>query len=336
MGALMDPAHLLPLEEILPSTAIHRFGSGQYTTVCHNFWNRYATSRGRVEIGDLLDLGVLYPEHICAMKWFERDVASSETLAVTRPWSRELFADIPENIPDGNTNPAHVRRILFGKITEAIRERERFMPITQSWTLGSEPNESQCRLTITSLEAIRQKLPVSTRSTRGTESLQAYVFLENTRHTLQLAIEIEHAASTRLRIGCEPAVFPDHDAPGDSVIEGYLYMSSCAGPKCSFRVRVPRPVPDAQEQVLQCMVLAQNSDYRRLSVWHRERTDEYCDYYYRNNVFYSEADLWLGFPIFTRSNFEAYVEYLSGSALSRASYSEGTPQKTTSVSDTRR
>jgi hypothetical protein len=289
-----------------------------------------------VEIGDLLDVATAYPEHVCAMKWFERDVAASVTLAVTRPWSRDLLADVVERAPDGNTNRAHVRRILLSKITEAIRERERFMPITQAWSFGSETTGSQCSLTTKSIEAVRQRVPVSTGSARGTEGSQAYVFFEKTQHALRIAIDIEQAVSTRLRIACEPVISPDRPAPGDSVIEGYLYMNSCTGPRCSFRVRIPRLVPDSQEEILRRMVLAQNSDYRKIGIWHRERTDEYCDYYYRNDVFHAEADVWLGFPFFTHSNFEAYVEYLSGSPSSSASYSAGTPQKTISESDTKR
>jgi len=336
LGRLIDPVYRVPLEEMLPSTAILHFGSGRYTNICHNFWSRQATSQGKVEIGDLLDLPALYPEHICAMKWFERDIAASETLAVTRPWSCDFLADIVSGTPDGNTNRAHARRIMLGKIAEAIREREPFMPITQQWSFGSEPTESQCRLTERSIKAVRQRVPVSTASGHGKQRSQAYLYLENTRHTLQLAIEIEHSATTRLRISCEPAVSADHVAPGDPVVEGYLYMNSCSGPKCSFRVRVPFPVPDSQEAILRCVVLAQNSEYRELEIWHREHTDTYCDYYYRNDVFYGDADIWLGFPFFTHSKIEAYVDVLSGSATSNASYSEGTPQNTISDAGTNR
>jgi hypothetical protein len=336
MGRLIDPDYRVPLEEMLPSTAILHFGSGRYTNICHNFWSRQKTSQGKVEIGDLLDLPALYPEHICAMKWFERDAAASETLAVTRPWSCDLFADIVAGTPDGNTNRAHVRRILLGKIAQAIRERERFMPITQAWSFESEKTGSKCSLTAKSLEAVRQRVPVSTGSAHGKERSQAYVVMEKTQHTLKLEIDIEQAATTRLRISCEPAISTDHAAPGDSVVEGYLYMSSLTGPKCSFRVRVLRPVQDHQEAMLRRIVLSQNSEYRIINVWHWEHTDGYCDYYYRNDVFFDEADIWLGFPFFTRSNIDAYVEVLDGSPASIASYSEGTPQNTISDAATKR
>jgi hypothetical protein len=316
MQRMMDAEYPVPFEEILPSTAICKFGSGRYTHICHLFWNRYTSSQGKVEIGDLLDLPSLYPAHICLMKWFERDASASETFAVTRSWSRELFADITNSTQEGNTNRAHVRRIFLSKVVEAIRERENFMPITQAWSADSLASAGGFMFPKTQIEALRQRISISTGVSNGTEQLQAYVFFEKTGHAIELEIDIGQGAMTSLRITCNPTGSP---AAGGVELEGYVYLNSCIGPQCSFRVRVQRPVADSHDDALRRIVLAQNSNYRRVAVWHTEDAAGYRDYYYRNDVFHEQHDLWFGLPFFTRSTFEGSVALLGNSQTDRPS-----------------
>ncbi len=318
MAKLMDPDSLVPLEEFLPSTAICHFGSGQYTNICHVFWDRLRTTQGKVEIGDLLDLPSLYPAHICLMKWFERDAASSETFAVTRSWSRELFADITDATQGGNTNHAHVRRIFLAKIVDAMRKRERFMPITSAWSSGSGAAPGKHVFPKMLLEAQRQKVAISSDIEKRNEPPHAYVLLEKTGHSLELEITIDPGATTSLRLLCNPAGTNVSTGDGPSVLEGYVYLNSCMGPQCSFRIRIPIPLAESQESAVRGVVLAQNSLYRRVAVWHTESAEGYRDYYYRNDVFRDAGEIWFGLPFYTQSSLEGDVDVLIISSRSGA------------------
>lgn len=78
-----------PLEEIIPSTLLHKKNTSFFANICHVHWDR-TVSQGFREVGvqDILE-PVAMPDHIIMQKWFRRS-CSAETLAVSTPLGLHL------------------------------------------------------------------------------------------------------------------------------------------------------------------------------------------------------------------------------------------------------
>ncbi len=290
----------LPLEEILPATFFLGFGSGRYVNICHVFWNRFNHTRsGRVSIDELLGFGQ-YPAHLCLMKWFERDARAVETAAVTQPWSQALFASLASAAPAQATGGRLLQRLLLENVGAALRAREVVTPFAAGWKSGPEPDRAlpSCAFHDPSLEALRQTVHLPTRQ----DGSDAHLYLEHTRHRLDLSAEIDHAAATVVRLGCTRL-----DAAGPSagpVLEGFLYLrASWDGAMPTVRARVSMSQAE-RERVMRTIVVLCNGSYTRIAALHSEPQDDAMGYYFSENDFAKSGTFWFGIPVFADLRFQ--------------------------------
>jgi hypothetical protein len=90
-GGAIDVGLNISFEEMIPVSVFCGLGNGQFANICKNFWERYNSGGdGSVTFVDLLDE---HPDHIAALKWFNRSAHSVETAVVaTRAGGHVLSA----------------------------------------------------------------------------------------------------------------------------------------------------------------------------------------------------------------------------------------------------
>ena len=93
----------MALEEIFPATVIMEMGDRKFVSIGERLLDRRPLG-GKVNFNDLLLDNVLYPAHVCVLKWFDRSTIAPVTLAVTDVKMRSDFAAVKAVFQ--NANPA--------------------------------------------------------------------------------------------------------------------------------------------------------------------------------------------------------------------------------------
>jgi hypothetical protein len=306
LGAAIVDGHEFPCEEVLPSTLFITLGSGHYAHICHNFWSR--PNGGRVQFDDLLDLPTMYPDHVCAMKWFERSSSSLETAAVTQAWSRELISNAAAAIAVENIDDLLDRRILLEKLVLSLRAREAFRPVSGNWVPGSGSAPRSWMFPARQVQAIRQVMTILTSGDCPAHEATAHVYFENTKHDLQLEVMLTEDDATRVRIACRGPSAADDMSPSFPH-EGHLYVSLRRGSgTCTFRMRVPLSVTTEQEAAMRRIVIFNGKQYRRLAARHVCDVAAWREYYFRHEQSVDAGDVWFGIPFFMNMTFDGLLD----------------------------
>ena len=311
VGALLtqETSAFLPLEEILPVTFFLSLGSGCYVNICHVFWNRFNHhGSGRVTIGDLLSVG-RYPPHLCLMKWFERDADAIETAAVTRSWGQVLLAEQVAAATQAGVKDRLSRRLLLQEMANSLRAGEIVRPFAGSWRSSPDDTLRPCRIRDQPLVSMRQIVRLPTGQDQPDDHGDAFLYMENTHHRVEVTIDVAHGSTTRLRLACAPvAPAPEGDpVPAESIIEGYLYMrGSWRGEPPIVRVRVPAAAPDGSRTLRRVVVMC-DERYVPVDAMHDECNGDMVDYYFSHDGLTQDM-FWLGLPFFATSTFEAELD----------------------------
>ena len=301
---LSSPPLPFPVEEILPATVFHHFGSRRHTGICHNYWDR--GPRAPVTIPDIIDDLWKMPPEICMAKWFERSTADPATAAVSTGWSAQLLDSLSDPAAPAKPKQRLIRRLLLDELGRLQREEEDFEPITKRWASAPALGPDRTLLFRRAMPAGYHVLTLAETLTTEAGEVAAYAVTVDMDRPLDLEIRIEQpTGSIRILGGPSEAL---GRAP---VLAGHLYVSPMAESRATaIRVRTPQPVTAATEHVL-----------RRLVIRHVEREDDLTEGHRASfpgcvEAYYMIADLdvtggfWVGLPFFHGLDVDLTVEVL--------------------------
>ena len=310
LGATIDPEISFPLEEILPSTFFHNFGSGRFTYICHNFWDHSVRRNGLAHISDFLGMPSEFPTHICVLKWFRRSRYAVETIAVTQGWSRSLLANLSALRLNGSNIDLLVQRALLAGVEAELRKGENFIPAATGWWPVNESGQQSLSVSEKAVQAVGQHLIlVNDRDERPIHD-PAYVWLESTQDVLDLHIRIEHKIETRIIIECSSSPPSDLCDASQFLLEGYLYFRLIPAPgKCIFRLRTQMPDTDVSRQASERIVLAHAGQHRITPPLQNIEAGAFREYFYEHEA-KDGADVWFGIPILSNTSFVGFVDFI--------------------------
>ena len=298
LGPMILPGTNIPLEEILPSSIISRFGSGRFLNACHNFWDRYKEYGGRVRISDLLSLTV-YPSYVSIMKWFDRREAAPVTAAVTLPWSQHFLLANRDSGTRRHSARKLLNRMLLEQFTFDLRVSEKYEALSRDWWRGSR--DAGCHLAIhqASLVARRQRLSFTGWHSGLAPEAEPYVLLEDTGHRVNLIAEIVAGSAGYDRVDVACSGDQADQTAQNSALEGYVYFELVrhADVQC-FRLRMASSSEQA-ERSSRRVVIVRDGDYQVVEYQHKTKYDHYTEYYFIDeNAPSTAAQYAFGVPFF--------------------------------------
>lgn len=278
----------MALEEILPTSIIDRFGTGQYTHICRVLWS----GTRQVTISDLLEMVPAMPDHFCALKWFERSRTALPTIAVTTSWGRTLL-EIGQN---RFSNIEQFQKVTLAKtLLSKAREAERFGPLTNRWWPTDVDGQEGLNWSVTELVCNRQQIELDIPNRSPSRVAPAYLYMEATNQRISMTLNIrETEEKTILQMSCSALTADGAPVPGVH-LQGYLYLSGLQGDTI-FCLTIPHG-KCCPHDVLSRTVLHDEYSY---VVNHADRVENLKDVekrYFISKIRESEGHVWLGLPI---------------------------------------
>ncbi|GBR48331.1 discoidin domain-containing protein [Neokomagataea thailandica] len=289
------------LEEFFPVTFFRHFGKGRFTNICHMLW----VPMREVTFPDLLELVKKLPVHMCQVKWFSRDLASTPTAALSHTWSRALLEKLSRDETPQTYHDRFLDRILIQSFSDAVRKNEVYTPLTRLWR--SDARWGRIQWIYSSLLPQGEKTRVSPAfpgtptHENGTSSAwilpadpmqdglqyEAIISEEPSATTLDLQVSGEHEAFGRHEWGNTRAI---------------LFLSPLAGEKAQvFRLSLRRPFEYVHEQLMHNV---RRSDGQSNLVWplimHEDQGDMRHFYFLRPKE--HKGEIWIGIPAFLRTS----------------------------------
>ena len=298
LGGTIEPEQEFPMEEILPATLIKQFGSGHFAYICHIFWTR--SYQGQVVLADILDMPSLFPDEICALKWFERDPNDPATAAVSTGWIQDLLGHVSEDL---RTEPASTRfahRMLLEQVARVMAGREDFRPMTAGWwTEATKPDRRRVAL-VRTVTMRREMIALPVELETGRDLKPFYLYTENTRHDVRLSLEITETDSTTILLGASLEEETAEAAEADPVLEGYLYLQVLMAPGSRvFRLRCVSVTPGMRDRISGNVVVQDGRGHHRVPPCHAVE-GQIAEFYYQHDPAAGEGGMWFGIPFFSR------------------------------------
>ncbi|WP_259286335.1 hypothetical protein [Acetobacter pasteurianus] len=75
-------------EECIPVSIFRKHGKSEFTNICYMMWDGYRTASS----SDVIKYNQCLPEHLCLLKWFERDIKNPATKMVTSDWGYHFLS----------------------------------------------------------------------------------------------------------------------------------------------------------------------------------------------------------------------------------------------------
>ena len=202
-----------PLEEILPATAWRKLGNKGYAYICHMYWDRYMQGRLRdAAVDDVLNANRL-PQHVVMLKWFGRNQASPESLAV----GTSVGLELTKAIKSIKSQQDHIgMSALIREFGRELRKREErtsiFSPPSPAridrmdWINGTGPARKTMRRSIEiECEAKRQVFQIEPEFIHNNADGHApYIYMEGNglELTIRLRLFKQNNSADLLRIDC--------------------------------------------------------------------------------------------------------------------------------------
>ncbi len=307
LGGTIEPEMEFPMEEILPATLIKQFGSGHFAFICHIFWTR--SYQGKVVLADILDMPQLFPDEICVLKWFARSPDDIAAAAVSTGWIRNLLSEVSTDLQHERGATKFTRRLVLEQVTRLLAEREDFAPVSAGW--WTDTTQDQRRMALTRRFTVQRemiRLPFAPEA--GRELRPIYVYTENTRHDVQLSVEIIETKSTTIVLDTSLQAAADDSGAAEAVLEGYLYLRSLADSGSHvFRLRCISTTSDVRERITRNVVIQHGRSYRRVSPCHSV-DGEMTEFFYRQDPVADQDEIWFGIPLFSQSAATLAVDVL--------------------------
>ena len=307
LGGTIEPEMEFPMEEILPATLIKQFGSGHFAFICHIFWAR--SYQGKVVLADILDMPQLFPDEICVLKWFARSPDDIAAAAVSTGWIRNLLSEVSTDLHHERGATKFTRRLVLEQVTRLLAEREDFAPVSAGW--WADTTQDQRRMALTRRFTVQRemiRLPFAPEA--GRELRPVYVYTENTRHDVQLSVEIIETKSTTIVLDTSLQAAADDSIAAEAVLEGYLYLRSLAGSGSHvFRLRCISTTSDVRERITRNVVIQHGRSYRRVSPCHSVE-GEMAEFFYRQDPVADQDEIWFGIPLFSQCTATLAVDVL--------------------------
>jgi hypothetical protein len=310
LGATIDRENAFPLEEILPSTFFTNFGSGQFTHICHMFWNRHKTSGGLARIDDFLDTQTKISDHICVMKWFRREAHAIETAAVTQDWSARLLNELQSSLEKGQSRDLLTQRMIIEELAISLRKKEKWGPLAQCLRSDALAEPDSYEFSLQRVHAVRQQISLGT-AKKDCAASPAYIYMENTKHEVELEVHITQNAATLIQIDCHTTT-GDCNLKDPLLLEGYLYLSRPLGSaKCVFRLQIISPtITEQRLTVAKNIVFARAGRFNRSPVAYSLDNAGFNEYYYFAEEDVKEEEMWFGLPIYWGTELRAVIDVM--------------------------
>ncbi|TPW36083.1 hypothetical protein [Oecophyllibacter saccharovorans] len=296
LGSLLSFENFMAIEEILPTAIFDQFGTGQYTHICKVHW----LGTRLVTISDLLEMVPNLPDHVCALKWFERSRTALPTLAVTTPWGRSLL-ELGQN---QQYDIEQFQRVTFAKklLSKACNE-ERFGALTNRWWANDEQGEVGFNWSIENLPCSRQIVPCEIPNCIPARIFPAYFFMEDTglRVSISLTIRESSDGENILRMAC--TALTDKGVLVSGVrLQGYLYLSGLQGDTVFCLTLQDGKCSPAD--VLARIVFHNENDYE---VDYPDRIEHFVrgeKRYFARTALGKDGQVWIGLPVYCNSTIE--------------------------------
>jgi len=310
VGQMIRQDATLPMEEILPLTFFMNFGSGKCIHICYMFWNRNFNGEGLVSTRDLIDLDNQFLSHISVLKWFRRSPAAAETYLVTQDWCRLLLSRLNQSRRSDSHTDLLMQRLILERIANDLRSKEIFVPIASAWPQADNVTDTKIELLQQNLTALRQLIPLGALSQKRDFPFEAYLLMEDTRHTLNMNIHIERSGETRVHIDCS-SILPDKNNSTEESLEGYIYLSPLIeSSRFIFRLRVLSQEISGP-RIASRIVIFYAEHYSIIPPAQQTDFSSYSEYYYDFSGTDKGGHIWFGMPIYAGAKVSGVVDFVA-------------------------
>ncbi|WP_169802076.1 hypothetical protein, partial [Neokomagataea thailandica] len=288
--------HYMAIEEVLPTSIFDQFGTGQYTHICRVLWS----GTRQTTVSDLLEMVPAMPDHLCALKWFDRSSIAQSTIAVTTPWGRSLL----EMGQGKNRNIEQFQKVTLAKnLLAKAYDAERFGPLTNRWWPTDAHGKKGFNWSVRDLICSRQHIELDIPDRSISRVAPAYLFMEATNQRISIALNIRETADgeTILRLSC--SALTEDGAPVSGIhLQGYLYLSALQGDTV-FCLSLPRGkcVP---HDALSRTVFHDEHGYTINYADRVEHLDDIEKRYFVRKARGAEGQVWIGLPVHCNATVE--------------------------------
>lgn len=282
--------YFMAFEECIPISIFNKFGSGKYTYICHMLWRqaRQAT------INDLLYMVPNLPQHLCALKWFDRSTTNQATLIVTSDWGRQLLSLA--------TSPCDINHFVTANslksFLEVIKSKESYGPLSNHWWNNEDFGKIGLHFDLKDTLCVRDILNIPIPNINEFDNNPLYLFLEGTNHILTLSLTIyeKENGNTLLKYTCS-AKDENLTPISGSHLEAYLYLSPMIK-NTIFCLTSSKKNID-QEHNLSRIVLYDEFSYAIYSPEREEITKNIEKKYFVHHNKSHDKFVWIGIPIYS-------------------------------------
>ncbi|GBQ63322.1 hypothetical protein AA103196_0558 [Ameyamaea chiangmaiensis NBRC 103196] len=309
LGRVLDTCRseshaLMALEECLPPTLFEAYGSGRYTHLCRVLWHHHRA----ITLAELLAMPPRLPDHISALKWFQRDRHDLNTALVVTGNGRALLdllhAAASPTIPVDAPPPLRLTQILTHGSSSGLRSQ----PLSQRYWRDRPGAPRRQLITTGNCRATRQRAAIELNTDAGLPD--SILWYEDTSHRVQGSVLITETDRTRLQASLR-AWNDDGTHVSADTLEAYLYLP-LSGSTRVLRITDPRRQTRSLflQQIMPVITRVGDFFYEALPSDPRQ-TDHGTTYDLPVNRQDDAIPAWLGLPLFARTDLRIEIEILT-------------------------